>query len=79
MLKKFILKLIRVYQKSSLYKNKLLKTLFLTDRVCRFSPTCSQYTYQAIVRYGIIRGIYLGVGRIIRCHPFAKGGLDPLK
>ena len=70
MLKWLILKLIRLYQKSS---------LFLTDGVCRFTPTCSEYTYQAISRYGIIRGTYLSLKRIIRCHPFSKGGYDPIK
>jgi uncharacterized protein len=47
--------------------------------ICIFSPTCSEYTYQAIDRYGIIYGSWLGLARIIRCHPWSKGGLDPLK
>lgn len=78
MTKKFLLNLIKLYQKSSLYKNKLLKRMFLTDGVCRFRPTCSEYTYQAINRYGIIYGIVLGLKRITRCHPFTKGGFDPV-
>lgn len=44
---------------------------------CRFSPTCSQYMIEAIEKYGAIRGVWKGVFRIGRCHPFSKGGYDP--
>jgi len=47
--------------------------------MCRFSPTCSEYTVQAIEKYGIIKGTTLGMWRILRCNPFNKGGNDPLK
>lgn len=46
---------------------------------CRFVPTCSQYAVDAFIRYGAIRGVYLTFCRIIRCHPFSKGGYDPVK
>lgn len=47
---------------------------------CRYSPTCSEYTRQAIQKYGIIRGGFLGLRRIFRCHPFSKHPiLDPLR
>jgi putative membrane protein insertion efficiency factor len=45
---------------------------------CRFYPTCSQYCYEAIERYGIIKGTFLGFKRVIRCHPFNMGGYDPV-
>lgn len=46
---------------------------------CKFYPTCSEYTKQAIEKYGVIIGIIKGIKRILRCNPFSKGGYDPLK
>jgi putative membrane protein insertion efficiency factor len=45
---------------------------------CRYQPTCSEYTYEAIERYGFIKGVALGVWRLVRCNPFSKGGYDPV-
>lgn len=78
-MKRLVLKLIKFYQKTKFFHTAIARQLFLTDRVCRFTPTCSEYTYQAIDKYGILKGTVIGIKRIVRCHPWNKGGYDPLK
>ncbi|HEB70899.1 MAG TPA: membrane protein insertion efficiency factor YidD [Desulfobulbus sp.] len=46
---------------------------------CRYTPTCSQYAVEAVTRYGPFRGTVLALWRLLRCHPFARGGYDPVK
>jgi hypothetical protein len=45
---------------------------------CRYYPSCSEYTLQAIARHGPVRGVFLGFKRVMRCHPFSTGGVDPV-
>jgi len=77
-MKALILRLIRLYQKTRFFRSAFLKQFYLTDASCRFQPTCSEYTYQAVKKYGTIKGGFLGLKRIVRCHPWNKGGYDPL-
>ncbi|MGI6563767.1 MAG: membrane protein insertion efficiency factor YidD [Clostridia bacterium] len=46
---------------------------------CRFIPTCSQYALEAISKYGVFKGVFLSIKRILKCHPFHPGGYDPVK
>ncbi|MCB9481914.1 MAG: membrane protein insertion efficiency factor YidD [Desulfobacteraceae bacterium] len=69
MIKKFFLLLIRFYQ--------LAISPYLGNN-CRFYPTCSAYSYQAIEKYGIFKGLFLSIKRILKCNPFHPGGYDPL-
>jgi len=68
MLGRFLIGLIRIYQKFSA----------LTPPRCRFYPTCSTYSIEAIQKYGAIKGGWLTTRRICRCHPFHPGGYDPV-
>ncbi len=45
---------------------------------CRFYPTCSHYTYGAIEKHGLLKGVFLGGKRLLKCHPFHPGGVDPV-
>ncbi len=68
-MKSFLLMLIRLYRR------------FISPALapsCRFVPTCSQYAYEAIERYGALKGGWLGLKRLLRCHPFHPGGFDPV-
>ena len=69
-MKQFLLGAIRFYQRSI--------SPFFPAR-CRFRPTCSAYAYEAIQKYGALKGTYLALRRILRCHPFYKGDIfDPV-
>ncbi len=75
MFKKPLLILIKIYQYTIPYFYKILDP----SLGCRFYPSCSEYSFQAIEKYGIVKGIWLGVKRILKCHPFSRGGYNPLK
>lgn len=69
-MKKILIAIVKFYQKSiSPYKG---------GACCRFIPTCSEYAIEALNKYGAIKGSYLAIRRILKCHPFHKGGYDPL-
>ncbi|HPC56608.1 MAG TPA: membrane protein insertion efficiency factor YidD [Caldisericia bacterium] len=68
-MKKLILILIKFYQK-------FISPMFPPS--CRYTPTCSQYTLEAVEKYGPIKGLFLGFKRILRCNPFFPGGEDPV-
>ncbi len=67
-MKKILITLIKLYQITPLHSHSL----------CRFYPTCSQYTKEAILKHGCIKGCYLGLKRILRCNPLGGYGIDPV-
>ncbi len=69
-MKYILIFLVRVYQK-------LISPLL--PKTCRFYPSCSEYFIQAVRKYGALKGTWLGIKRILKCHPFNPGGYDPLK
>jgi hypothetical protein len=73
-----LIKLINLYQKTISPDHGWFKALHPYG-YCRFYPTCSQYSLEALKKYGIIKGVSLSIWRIMRCNPWNKGGYDPLK
>lgn len=67
-MKKVLIKFIDLYQKTPLKIHSM----------CRYTPTCSQYMKEAIIEYGIVKGLFLGIKRILRCNPFGGKGYDPV-
>ena len=71
-MKKILLKLINFYKKA------ISPWLSSKGVHCKFYPTCSEYSKQAIEKYGLLKGIWLAIKRICRCHPLNEGGYDPV-
>ncbi|NOX21118.1 MAG: membrane protein insertion efficiency factor YidD [Nitrospirae bacterium] len=69
-MKRILILLIKLYQT-------IISPLF--PQSCRFTPTCSEYSIEAIKRYGSFKGSYMAIKRILRCHPFNPGGYDPVR
>ncbi len=77
-MKQLALGAIRLYQRTLSPDHGWFKSRFPYG-YCRFHPTCSQFTVEAIDRFGVIRGSWLGTLRIVRCNPWSAGGIDPVK
>lgn len=69
-MKRLAIYIIRLYQR-------FISPIF--PSCCRFYPTCSEYAIQALEKHGLLKGIYLAIRRVLKCHPFHPGGYDPLK
>lgn len=76
-MKPVLLASIRFYQKVLSRETGWLSKIY-PKQTCRFHPTCSQYAYEAIDRYGTVKGSWLGIRRLLRCHPWNNGGIDPV-
>lgn len=79
MFKKILLKIIKIYQKTLSYDHGIMGKLFPNTRFCKFTPTCSEYSYGAIEKYGIFKGLALSSKRVLKCNPWTKpGAYDPV-
>lgn len=74
----FVLRLIKIYQKTLSFDHGIFHVLF-PQGFCRFQPTCSEYGYQAIEKYGVVKGGFMAFWRVLRCNPWSKGGSDPVR
>ena len=72
-MKKIMIFLLKAYKK-------IISPMFSACGIhCKYYSSCSEYMVQAIEKYGVIKGFFLGIKRLLRCNPFSKGGYDPLK
>ncbi len=66
----FVLTILRIYKR---WISPMLPS------ACRFHPTCSEYTIEAVEKHGALHGVWMGIRRLLRCHPFHEGGFDPVR
>lgn len=74
----FVLKIIKLYQKTLSFDHGLMK-VFFPQGYCKYHPTCSEYAYKSVEKYGIFKGGIKAFWRVLRCNPFSKGGYDPVE
>ena len=75
-MKNIAVKVINIYKSNSV--GFWLGSPFVLYSNCKYHPTCSEYTVQAIEKHGLLKGFVMGIWRILRCNPFSKGGVDPV-
>lgn len=77
------LNLIKIYQKTKpfrvlVFNNLPLFSVPLATNTCRYTPSCSQYASESFDKHGVIKGLFLSTKRLFKCHPWSKGGIDPV-
>jgi len=78
-MKWLVLRLLSAYKRIYPIRSFIMRVLTGQAGIeCRFTPSCSEYTYSAVMKYGVVKGLFLGARRILRCHPRSKGGYDPV-
>ncbi len=77
-MKSAVLSLLRWYRKYVSLDHGWLGILIPHRKICRFEPSCSQYTIEAVEKYGVIKGLRLGIIRVSKCHPWGGSGYDPV-
>lgn len=66
---------IRIYQRTLSIDHGLLRFVY-PGGACKFYPSCSEYSYRAVARHGVVHGVWLALRRVLRCHPWSHGGVD---
>lgn len=74
-MKKIVLLIIKIYQKTLSLDHGIFSKIYGRP-LCRFQPTCSEYTLESVKRFGVLKGLFFGTKRVLRCHPWNEGGFD---
>ena len=77
-MQRIIIKSIDLWKLTELTRQSFLRVFGLSVHTCKFTPTCSHYTKQAVIKYGVIKGLILGFKRVLKCNPWSKSVYDPL-